>query len=172
LASAFSGTTTNTLSILDPTNSFTLVKQLDLSSSNTIRDIALDGSGNLFFSANGHTISYITDVVSNPAALTDNNFQVWYANTSFSTQPNFNGLDNGDGKVNAADYVVWRDNLGQSTLMNRGTGITGPVGTSDYNFWKAHFGNTSGLGASAVPEPASALLMLLGFAAFGCKRRS
>jgi hypothetical protein len=41
---------------------------------------------------------------------------------------------------------------------------------SDYDVWRAHFGNTSGSGASlgggAVPEPAVALLTLFGLVAF------
>jgi hypothetical protein len=61
---------------------------------------------------------------------------------------------NGDGKVDAADYVIWRKNPG---------GFGGdPAG---YNAWRASFGNPPGSGASlsgtAVPEPASAVLFLV-----------
>jgi hypothetical protein len=60
---------------------------------------------------------------------------------------------NGSGTVDAADYVVWRKGLG--TVHTQ----------SDYNAWRAHFGQTTGSGATAgaivpVPEPA-ALLMLV-----------
>jgi hypothetical protein len=63
------------------------------------------------------------------------------------------GLDgdfNDDGRVNAADYVVWRKTDGS------------PAG---YNEWRMNFGATSGsgaaeLGASQVPEPAAVVLML------------
>jgi hypothetical protein len=64
--------------------------------------------------------------------------------------------------VDAADYTIYRDSVGQSTLTNRGPGITGPVGTDDYNFWKSQFGAGGGsgaLGVASVPEP-SALVML------------
>jgi hypothetical protein len=74
---------------------------------------------------------------------------------------------NSNGVVDAPDYVMWRNNVGQSTLPNRGTGITGPVGVADYNFWRSHFANTSGSGAgelsnSPVPEPSTLLLFAAG----------
>jgi hypothetical protein len=58
---------------------------------------------------------------------------------------------NRDGAVNAADYVVWRKNP---------AGFGGdPAG---YNTWRTNFGRSagagSGLGQSAVPEPASFVL--------------
>jgi T5SS/PEP-CTERM-associated repeat protein len=64
---------------------------------------------------------------------------------------------NGDGSVDAADYVVWRHGLGATYTEG------------DYDLWLANFGNTASGGDSAnetaqfapVPEPASTLLMLL-----------
>jgi hypothetical protein len=84
---------------------------------------------------------------------------------------------NGNGIVDSADYVLWRNSVGQSTLNNRGTGITGPIGQADYDFWRSHFGNTSGsgsaVGSAAVPEPCVCTLALLAAAfAFGTRRRS
>jgi hypothetical protein len=70
---------------------------------------------------------------------------------------------NNNGIVDAADYTVWRDKLGAASIPNRGAGIVGPVGTDDYNYWKAHFGEGAGSGSaslSAVPEPASWCLIL------------
>jgi hypothetical protein len=70
------------------------------------------------------------------------------------------GLDgdfNGDGKVDAADYVLWRKDP---------TSFGGdPAG---YNMWRAHFGAMSGAGSlvptdaavQAVPEPTSFWLAL------------
>lgn len=66
---------------------------------------------------------------------------------------------NGDGTVDAADYTTYRDAVGQAMLTNRGPGISGLVGAADYAVWKAHFGESSGdgatamAGASSVPEP-------------------
>ena len=56
---------------------------------------------------------------------------------------------NGDGTVDAADYVVWRKNGGDQ---------------SAYNTWRAHFTQTVGggnLSPATVPEPALAFLLML-----------
>jgi enterochelin esterase family protein len=67
---------------------------------------------------------------------------------------------NGDGLVNAADYTVWRDNLG--TVFTE----------ADYGLWAQHYGGQASdavreatvLAAAAVPEP-TAWAMALGIAA-------
>ena len=65
---------------------------------------------------------------------------------------------NGDGTVDAADYVLWRKD---PDSPNNGA----PDG---YNTWRAHFGVTAGSGAgfgtTAAPEPATCVLGLLGCA--------
>lgn len=50
---------------------------------------------------------------------------------------------NGDAFVNAADYALWRDNLGEdgAALQNRGEGITGVVTEADYEVWRDNFGD-------------------------------
>ena len=67
---------------------------------------------------------------------------------------------NHNGVVDAADYVLWRDTLGQTVTAGSGAdgSADGTVNQADYDFWRAHFGNTSGSGSLAsanVPEPAS-----------------
>ena len=81
---------------------------------------------------------------------------------------------NGNGTVDAADYTLWRDNLGSTTPLANGTG--GTVGQADYELWKENFGDTSGAGASlgpgAVPEPAAAAIVVIGaLLATGTRRR-
>jgi len=69
---------------------------------------------------------------------------------------------NGNGVVDAADYAIWRKNVGQTTLSNRGTGITGLVGQADYDYWRAHFGATApqiGDGGAAWFDNASLVLL-------------
>lgn len=69
---------------------------------------------------------------------------------------------NGDTKVDAADYTVWRNSVGTATLLNRNPLSTGPVGQSDYQFWKQHYGSSgSGSSVLTVPEPSALVLILL-----------
>jgi hypothetical protein len=105
------------------------------------------------FSADGPPTTTVADagfrVASSPAALGD---------------------FNGDGRVDAADYVVWRKGLG--TTYNQ----------SDYDVWRAHFGQTvAGFGTDVVtpgtvPESsglrliALAILILYSGTSRGCDR--
>jgi hypothetical protein len=71
---------------------------------------------------------------------------------------------NNDGKVDAADYVVWRKTDSSS---------------AGYNTWRSHFGFSSGAGAAtaqssgtvSVPEPVSFALITVCFVALGVVRR-
>ena len=66
---------------------------------------------------------------------------------------------NGDGVVDAADYTVWRDNLGEFvTLPDDPT--PGVVTQFDYEVWAANFGAARPLALAAVPEPATAFGLL------------
>jgi hypothetical protein len=67
---------------------------------------------------------------------------------------------NNDGKVDAADYALWRKG---GALQNE-TVTAGSNTALDYTPWRINYGGTttSGLGAgSAVPEPGSVLLSLV-----------
>ncbi len=70
---------------------------------------------------------------------------------------------NFDNKVDGADYAVWRNGLGTTYTQ------------TDYNDWRAHFGEVAGsgsaLGSGAVPEPATAILLLGGLLPFVARRR-
>jgi hypothetical protein len=66
---------------------------------------------------------------------------------------------NRDGRVDAADYVVWRNGLGSTHTQ------------ADYNVWRANFGRSASSGATllwpeplppAVPESTAAVMLLTG----------
>lgn len=80
----------------------------------------------------------------------------------------------GSGVVDAADYSIWRDTLGQ-TVANGSAADgdrDGTIDEDDYSVWRMHFGDSaSGIMASlaetAVPEPATCVLLLLGVCLVG-----
>jgi GH35 family endo-1,4-beta-xylanase len=82
-----------------------------------------------------------------------------------------------DGTVDAADYVIWRKNLGQSvTLPNRDPDNAGPVSISDVETWQEYFGEVApggGVGNSAsIPEPSIGLLLMLAIFNGSCCSRA
>lgn len=66
---------------------------------------------------------------------------------------------NGDLRVDAADYTVWRDSLGSTTLLSADGDNNGVVDAGDLAVWRDRFGASVAPGAAAanVPEPASLL---------------
>jgi hypothetical protein len=91
-----------------------------------------------------------------PIVLTSGSITVRAAASSLA------GDYNEDGTVDAADYVVWRNSLGQSGagLQADGNG-SGSIDADDYTVWRARLGQASSTGAALaiVPEPPAALLL-------------
>lgn len=80
--------------------------------------------------------------------------------------PGVSGDYNGNGVVDAADYVLWRNG---GPLLNQ---VDDPsmINAADYTAWRARFGNTAGSGSFSValvpvPEPTAAALTALGLLA-------
>ena len=112
--------------------------------------------------ASAESIANVTDYsVTAGAAVFINN-----ANTSFTVVAGSPGDFNDDGKVDNADYIVWRKTLGTNFNLGgngdeNGTSF-GIVDNADYNYWRLNFGETaagSG-GGTPIPEPASSILLL------------
>lgn len=87
---------------------------------------------------------------------------------------------NDNGVVDAADYVIWRNSLGQNVTLPNDTTL-GTVTQADYDVWRAHFGQTIGSGSLAtytnnlssdnVPEPSLILLAVTSVTLSGCLLR-
>lgn len=75
---------------------------------------------------------------------------------------------NGDGQVTAADLENWREQFGQTagTLSADGNS-DGRVDAADYTIWR----DALPAGATAVPEPATALLVAFAMGFTGTRRR-
>lgn len=70
----------------------------------------------------------------------------------------------GNGVIDAADYVVWRDGLGQTGVGLRADGNGDQVvDDGDYNIWKANYGMDVGAESThiAVIEPSTAGLLTM-----------
>jgi hypothetical protein len=180
---------TSTLLVLDPANSYSVVANVDFStSSDSFREIAFDADGNLYISTFGSQIQLIAGAALDPANIADNSSVLWYdspTNASFSgidigfgaAAPATPGDFNGDSVVDAADYTLWRDNLGaadESAIGNNGDG--GGIDQSDYELWRLNFGNnyasgSLGSGNTVVPEPQSLLVCAALAGIWCCARR-
>jgi hypothetical protein len=135
------------------------------------------GTRTVNFSINGDTLSedgvmYQTngDTALSMSSLSDlgNSFSTSIAGRTLqlfvipALPPTLAGDYNDDGVVDAADYTVWRNNLGGSSLTNE-TVTLGVVDAADYDEWKANYGSMSPGGGSAaspsVPEPSTPALI-------------
>ncbi len=107
-----------------------------------------DNFGKLAFSSNQSVHRYIDNLVV----------------TALPFTPINNGDFDGDGDTDGRDFLIWQ--RGNSTPG-------GPLSASDLLAWQENYGGTSLLEASvgAVPEPSSALVLILGMSIFGVQRR-
>jgi hypothetical protein len=121
--------------------------------------VAYEGGGFLLTDSNNNQVKLVRDINGDGDAL-DLGEVVLFADgidapvdivaLTFGLPGDYNQ----DGIINAADYVVWRKNSGDHGGDPEG-----------YDTWRAHFAQTAGSGSLAnagVPEPASALPLILG----------
>lgn len=125
------------------------------------------GQAPSFFSGPGETS--LGSVYTSVGTLTSVGATSDFASTTVTTVVRSNLTQsfpdyNGNGIVDAADYTVWRDSLGQS--VPAGTGAdgdrNGTIGQGDYDLWKQRFGSTAAVGAvqgAEVPELNSIALL-------------
>lgn len=99
--------------------------------------------------------------------------------------PNYsNGDYNNNQVVDAGDYVVWRNSMGQTVAPGTGADgdMSGVIDAGDLAIWQTNFGRSvpnvhytppaAGLllGASAVPEPAGLLFAIFAACCFAMNR--
>ena len=103
------------------------------------------------------------------------------ASLNFTVSSGVAGDYNSDGRVNAADVTVWRNNRGNTGspgIPGDGSGPSvgtpdGVVDQLDYEFWRSRFGATAGAAVGAaipIPEPNSLWLFALAGICFGGSR--
>jgi hypothetical protein len=156
-------------------------------------------------SSDGNTVVGYLDLPSPPPASLNTRWELfrWTTNSGFqrlgnltgdlatswvaylgSAAPSPQGDYNASGTVDAADYVVWRNSVGQTGAGLAADGdASGTIDAGDYNLWRAHFGQTVGAASRAAlnstpgrgpaaPEPTSAALVFVGIVSFIWSRRS
>jgi hypothetical protein len=141
-----------------------------------LESISLTSAGSFnpaFIAANGATISgarntLISAMISRTAyfnirtsAFSDGEIR------GFFTFNDLRGDFNDDDAVNAADYTVWRNSVGQTgTDLPADANSDGVVDSGDYLLWKGNFGHrfvnvVGGGGIELIPEPGSAILLAI-----------
>jgi len=148
-----------------------------------IADIAVDASGNV----------YVADVASETITLFAPGDDVGVVLASYDTSPyidsrliavdvsivpeppDVSAADyNDDGIVDAADYTLWRDTMGEQVTPSSGADGDGDgfIGLHDYGVWKTNFGwSVEGeSGADAIPEPSCLLLVLMAWPSLLARR--
>jgi hypothetical protein len=104
----------------------------------------------------GYTVNYGTG----------NNSQITLTAALTGVKGDFNN----NGRVDAADYVLWRNNLGTNNALLNDNGLGTPITQSHYSLWRSAFNSPNGGSGSfstgEVPEPTSAILLLAGIGCF------
>ena len=117
----------------------------------------------------GLTPEQVNQLVAFLNTLTDNTFLTssLFSNP-FVTLP---GDYTGDGIVDAADYELWRSNVGDATSLVADGNGDGLVDSADYIIWRKNSGRTwedlatnggAGVATASIPEPAALTLAAIG----------
>ncbi len=120
----------------------------------------------LRYSVEGHFLEIIADELEQVGAL------AWTASSETLA-----GDFNNDGDVDAADYAKWKGDFGKFVATANGADGNGNgiVDAGDYTIWRDAFSEPldGSAFASAVPEPSTCTLLMLGlFASLGVRSRS
>ncbi len=89
--------------------------------------------------------------------------EVDFDNVRLSFAPSLDGDFNFDGAIDAADYTVWRDTLGSTSILSADANQNGVVDSEDYLVWANNYGaplTASGVVVDSVVVPAPATAWL------------
>lgn len=133
-------------------------------------EISVDAAGNIYIVSNAADSQrlQVFSPSGNFKAVTRSNGTFELFDVSTGGAP---GDYDGDGDVDANDYATWKNSFGQSVAAGTGADGSGNgvIDAADYTVWRDNL--TSGSGAAAVPEPTSAMLLMLGMFAGLCSPR-
>ncbi len=143
----------------------TILASQNLTTDGQYRELVYDLSSVTFLKNVWH---WGLDVAAHPNNIVFNidNIRLWNSTTPVGVPGDYNG----NGAVDAADYVLWRNG---GSRQNEGT-TPGSNTPDDYTYWRSRFGATSGSGAAvatAVPEPNVSVLLLVSLTGLLWKHR-
>lgn len=150
----------------DPVPPPTILPSQDLPTDGQYHELVYDLSSVSFLR---DILNWGLDVAPHPNDIIFNidNIRLWNSSTPVGVPGDYNG----NGTVDAADYVLWRNG---GNLQNEGA-TPGSNTADDYTYWRSRYGATSGSGAgvaAVVPEPAgSTFFCIIAFFALVGKRR-
>ncbi len=122
--------------------------------------------GASYLIATGSSVNGEFSATSLPVLPAGMMWQVLYGTNEVNLLVTVSGDYNGDGMVDAADYTVWRDTLGQTVsagVAADGNG-DGVITNDDLAVWQANYGMSvsSSFGVVSVPEPTAAITTAIG----------
>ncbi|MCA9241391.1 MAG: hypothetical protein KDA37_14380 [Planctomycetales bacterium] len=84
---------------------------------------------------------------------------------NFTAEGLLPGDYNADGAVRAADYTLWRDNVGQPAGALPNDPHESPIGAQQYAAWRENYGasahTTAEVNTVSTPEPGASILIVL-----------
>jgi hypothetical protein len=150
-----------------PASNSNLLNEVNLTSMTTFAPNNSASLGNVF------TVGGVRDISFLYAGPNDSSLRtgiVRYVTSAGGVAGDYNG----NGVVDAADYVLWRKG---GPLQNEGR-TTGVIDQQDYLFWRARFGASNGAGSgsslgngSEVPEPAMMTIFAVATVIFSLQHR-
>jgi PEP-CTERM motif len=139
---------------------------------------ALSFNGSVLYGVEAGTASHLVKIDTTSGAVTDLGATAaqFLDGLAFSPAATVLAGDyNNNGKVDAADYPLWRKNNGTSNSLGPNDPLGPPITLAQYTQWRTNFGKPatgSGVNVSSVPEPSTILLLMVSLVGVLGRRRS